>query len=98
MDNYGEYIAYTIPIDSNSIFRITGEFTPTGGVMEVIAEFESQRSRNYAMLQTTNLAQSLSWSNMTGNVRGNDDEMELVTTNSAATGMYRVEVNLPGTP
>lgn len=98
MDNYGEYIAYTIPTDSNSVFRITGEFTPTGGVMEVIAEFDSQRSRNYAMQQTTNLVQAGSWSNVTGNVRGNDGEMGLVTTNAAAAGMYRVEVKLPGTP
>ena len=98
MDNYGEYIAYTIPIDSNSIFRIEGEFYPTGGVTEVVVEFDSLRSRNYAMQETTNLVESGSWSNVTGNVRGIDDEMELVTTNAADTGMYRVEVKLPGTP
>ena len=98
MDNYGEYIAYTVPIDSNSIFRIEGEFYPTGSVMEVVAEFDSLRSRNYAMQQTTNLVQSGSWSNVTGNVRGNDVQMGLVTTNAADAGMYRVEVTLPGTP
>jgi hypothetical protein len=97
-DNYSEYMACTDPNDSNSVFRINGVFTPTGGVMEVIAEFDSHRSRNYALQQTTNLVQSGSWSNVTGNVRGIDAEMGLPTTNAAATGMYRVEAKLPGTP
>ena len=97
-DNYSEYMALTLPNHSNSVFRIEGELTPTGGVMEVIAEFDSHRSRDYALQQTTNLAQSGSWSNVTGSVRGIDDEMGLVTTNTAADGMFRVEARLPGTP
>jgi len=97
MDNFGEYIAYTIPVDSNSVFRISGEFTPTGEVTEVVAWFDSHRSRDYVLHGTTNLV-SGTWSNLTGNVRGIDDDMGLVTTNDAAAGMYRVEVKLPGTP
>jgi len=97
-NNYEEYMAYTIPTDSNSVFTFTAEFTPTGGVVEVIAEFDSLRSRNYALEGTVDLTQSGSWSNMTGNVRGKDEEMDLVSTNAAGTGMYRVEVKLPGTP
>jgi len=97
MDNYGEYIAYTIPIDSSSVFRISGEFTPTGNVTEVVAWFESHRSRDYVLKGTTNLV-SDPWSNLTVNVRGIDAEMGLATTNTAATGMYRVEAKLPGSP
>ncbi len=35
---------------------------------------------------------------MTGNVRGEDASMDLLSTNATATGMYRVSAKLPGTP
>ncbi|MCF7864604.1 MAG: hypothetical protein K9L89_07435 [Kiritimatiellales bacterium] len=98
MDNLGEYIAYTNPTDSNSVFAFTAVFNPTGGVTEVVAEFDSRRSRNYALEGTTNLLLAGSWTNMTGNVPGMDGEMDLVSTNAAGTGMYRVKAKLPGTP
>lgn len=96
-DNYSEYIAFTIPTDSNSVFRIAGEFNPTGGVTEVIARFESRRSRDYVLEETTNLL-SNSWSSVSENMRGNDSEMGLTTTNSIEAGMYRVKATIPGTP
>ncbi len=98
IDNLGEYIAFTSPIDSNSVFTFTAQFNPTNGVTEVLAEFDSLRSRNYAMEQTTNLMQSRSWSNVTGNIRGIDSEMGLMSTNTADTGMYRIKAKLIGTP
>ena len=97
-NNYSEYIAYTIPTDSNSVFVITAEFNPTGGVTEVVTEFDSLRSRDYALEETADLTQPSLWSNVTGNIRGTDNEMDLVSTNSGGTGMYRVKVKLPGTP
>jgi hypothetical protein len=97
-DNLSEYIAYTIPTDSNSVFYFTAEFYPTGGVTEVVAEFDTFRSRDYALEESTNLLESDSWTNVSGNVRGIDDEMDLVRTNETGTGMYRVKVKLPGTP
>ena len=97
-DNLGEYIALTLPLDSNSVFYFTAEFYPTGGLTEVEAEFDSHRSRNYALEESTNLLASASWTNISGNVQGIDDVMYLVTTNSAEEGMYRVKVKIPGTP
>ncbi|VGO19307.1 multiheme c-type cytochrome [Pontiella sulfatireligans] len=94
-DNLSEYTAYTIPTDSNSVFVFTAEFTPTGSFTAVEAEFESLRSRDYALEETTNLVQSASWNNISGYVRGIDDEMDLLRTNAAGTGMYRVKVKLP---
>lgn len=98
IDNLGEYIALTLPNDSNSVFTFTAEFTPTSGVTHVVAEFGSHRSRDYALEVTTNLTIAGSWSNATGNVRGLDGEMDLVSTNATSTGMYRVKAKLPGTP
>jgi len=98
LNNYEEYIAYTIPTDSNSILWITAEFNPTGGLVEVVAEFDSHRSRDYALEETADLTQSDSWSNLSGNVRGKDAAMDLVSTNATETGMYRVSAKLPGTP
>jgi hypothetical protein len=97
-DNLNEYMACTIPTDSNSVFVFNAEFTPTGTLTEVVAAFDSHRSRNYALEETPDLMQSGSWSNVTGNVRGNDEEMDLVRTNAAGSGMYRVKAKLPGTP
>jgi len=96
-DNYSEYIAYTIPTDSNSVFRITGEFNATNGLTEVSATFNALRSRDYALEGTTNLITG-GWSNMTGHVRGTDSDMGLVATNTTGAGMYRVEAKLPGSP
>jgi len=98
VDNLSEYIAYTIPTDSNSVFVFTAEFDPTNGVTEVVAEFDSLRSRDYALEETTNLVQSTAWTNVSGYMRGIDDEMELVSTNNTKTGIYRIKAKLPGTP
>jgi hypothetical protein len=98
IDNLGEYIAFTLPNDSNSVFTFTAEFNPTSGVTEVEAEFESHMSRDYALEETTNLVLSAAWTNVTGYHRGIGEEMELVSTNAADTGMYRVRAKLPGTP
>ena len=48
--------------------------------------------------ETADLTQSDSWSNMIGDVRGEDANMDLVSTNAAGAGMYRVMVKLPGSP
>ncbi|MBT8042410.1 MAG: hypothetical protein KJN98_04515 [Pontiella sp.] len=98
IDNLGEYIALTLPHDSNSVFTFTAEFNPTNGVTEVVAEFDSHRSRDYALEETTNLVQAGSWSNVSGNVRGIDREMDLVSTNATDSGMYRIKAKLIGTP
>jgi hypothetical protein len=98
LDNLSEYIAYTIPTDSNSVFTFSAEFNPTSGVTEVVAEFDSHRSRDYALEETTNLVQSALWTNVSGYVRGNDGEMDLIQTNATDRGLYRVKAKLPGTP
>lgn len=96
-DNYSEYMVFTIPTDSNSVPEIVWEFSPTGDDIEVEARFNALRSRTYSMETTTNLV-SGTWSNITGQVRGNDAELGFVSTNSTGAGMYRVRVQLPGTP
>jgi hypothetical protein len=98
LNNLEEYIAYTIPTDSNSVFRFSAEFAATGTTVEVTAEFDSLRSRIYALEETTNLTESGSWINVSGNVPGIDDQMDLVRTNQADTAVYRVKAKLPGTP
>jgi hypothetical protein len=95
IDNLGEYIAYTIPTDSNSVFTFTADVAGTNGLTEVVAEFDSFRSRDYALLQTTNLLTGGSWTNVSGYHRGADGEMDLVHTNEHGQGMYRVRVKLP---
>ena len=97
-DNLSEYVAFTHPVDSSSVFTFSAEFNPTGGVVAVEAEFESLMSRDYALKETADLTGETVWSNVSGYVRGVDDEMEFVTTNAADAGMYRVEVTLPGSP
>ncbi len=98
MDNLGEYIAYTDPNNSNSVFTFTAEFDPTNGMTEVVAEFGSLRSRDYALEETTNLAHLAAWTNVSGYARGIDGEMDLARTNASGTAMYRVKAKLPGTP
>ena len=98
MDNLGEYIAFTIPTVSSSILRFTAEFTPTGSVTEVMAIFDSHRSREYALEETVDLRQPTAWSNVTGYVRGSDTEETLVSTNAGGTGMYRIKAKVPGSP
>jgi hypothetical protein len=97
-DNLSEYIAFTSPTDSNSLFTFTAEFNPTSGVTAVLAEFDSLRSRDYALEETTNLVQSSAWTNVSGYARGIDDEMVLISTNATGTGSYRMKARLPGTP
>ena len=98
MDNLGEYIALTVPTDSNSVFRFTAEFTPAGRNTEVVAEFESHRSRFYALEEAEDLRQPAAWSRVAGYVRGVDGESELATTNAGGTGMYRVKARVSASP
>ena len=94
-DNYSEYIALTLPTDSNSVFTIAGNFISTNGTTEAMAIFDSHRSRDYALEETTNLAVSAAWTNVSGYHRGIDKEMGLVNTNATGNGMYRVKARLP---
>ena len=98
IDNLGEYLAYTDPNDSSSVFVISAAFNTVSNVTEVIAEFDSVRSRDYTLEQSTNLTSAGSWQNISGHVRGEGAAMEIETTNSSGIGMYRVKAKLPGTP
>ncbi|VGO12441.1 hypothetical protein PDESU_00993 [Pontiella desulfatans] len=95
VNNLGEYIALTDPHDDESVFTFTAEFEQTDSATEATAEFETHRSRDYALEETTNLTMSAAWTNVSGYHRGIDDEMELVNTNATETGTYRVRVKLP---
>jgi uncharacterized protein YgiM (DUF1202 family) len=95
MNNLEEYYAYTIPTDQSSSLRLSIEVYPVGTNIEAHAEFDSLASRTYALEETTNLIHGAGWSNVTGYVRGTDEMMELETTNSAPSGMYRLKVDLP---
>jgi hypothetical protein len=96
--NLDEYVAFTIPIDSNSVFTATAETTPDGDDTEVVVTFTSTPARNYALEQTGELSSSSPWSAISGDVRGETDRMNLVHTNSSAMGMYRVKAKLPVVP
>ncbi|MDF7825040.1 multiheme c-type cytochrome [Pontiellaceae bacterium B12227] len=97
-DNLGEYIACTNPNDLNSVLTFTAEFSPTNGSTAVEAEFDSHLSRDYALEETTNLIHSSSWTNVSGYHRGNGEEMDLQSTNSTSSGMYRVKARIPQAP
>ncbi|HEY5621036.1 MAG TPA: hypothetical protein VIR77_00405, partial [Pontiella sp.] len=97
-DNLSEYTAFTIPTDSNSVFTFTAEFRPTNGVVAVEAEFNSLRTRDYALEQTGNLTNSAAWTNVSGFARGVGGNMEIASTNETDAGMFRIEVKLPGSP
>lgn len=97
-DNKGEYLACTLPKDSNSVFRITAEVAPVGPDLEVTARFDSTRARTYALEETPDLTQPSSWNAVSGNVQGRDEVMGLAHTNSAGLGVYRVKAKLPGSP
>jgi len=98
VNNLNEYIAYTIPTDSNSLFIISAQFNSVSNSTEVIAEFDSVMSRDYALEESTNLIAAGSWVNISGHAQGEGGEMEIKTTTSSASGMYRVKAKLPGIP
>ena len=97
-DNLGEYLAVTHPLSSNSVFTFTAEISPVGSDTAVVAAFDSTRARDYALEATPDLTQPSSWLNVSGNVRGEGEDMELVHTNASGIGIYRVKAKLPGTP
>ena len=98
IDNLGEYIAFTIPTNDQSVFVITAASSPTGSLADVIVTFDSLRSRDYALEETTNLLPAVSWTNVSGRVRGLDSEMGLPANSAADIGLYRVKATLPGIP
>jgi hypothetical protein len=97
-DNLGEYLAYTLPLNSNSVFTVSAEINPVGSNTEVVAKFESTRARDYALEETAGLSPPASWTNVSGYVQGNDGEQNLAHTNASPLGLYRVRARLPGTP
>ncbi|MCK5528702.1 MAG: hypothetical protein KAI74_03380, partial [Kiritimatiellae bacterium] len=93
-DNTAEWIADTIPTDSNSYFRLT-QVTTTSNNASVY--FESSASRIYNLEFTTNLTLA-SWSSVSNqtNQPGVDGELYLTQTNSpSGQRFYRVKVALP---
>ena len=58
-------------------------------------EFDSLRSRYYALEQTEKLSTTSVWNNVSGDVQGIDALMNLSHTNSADQGMYRIKAKLP---
>jgi len=98
VDNLGEYIAYTVPTNDQSVFVISAASNPSESLAELVVTFDSLRSRNYALEESTNLLPSASWTNVDGHVRGVDSVMGLRATNAEVIGLYRVKTTLPGTP
>lgn len=98
LNNLGEYLACTLPLDSNSVFTVAAGIIPADTSVEVMAEFESTRARQYALEATDDLTQPSSWTNVTSFVPGNDEEQQLVHTNASPIGLYRVKARLPGAP
>lgn len=94
-DNLGEYAAFTIPTDSNSVFSFEAEFDPVYNDMEITAEFDSLLSREYALEVMFDLLSPATWTNVSVYVQGIDDELEIVHTNAHETGIYRMKVRLP---
>jgi hypothetical protein len=54
MNNWQEYLAGTIPTNSNSVFKVTGVQVPPGG--QIVLRWLSVPNRLYDVLRSTNLA------------------------------------------
>jgi hypothetical protein len=93
-DNTGEWIADTIPTDSNSFFFVTSISNAVPDDMAV--SFESSSSRRYSLEVTTNLM-AYTWVPVPGqtNLPGIDAETWLTETNVPVAGLYRVIVSVP---
>jgi hypothetical protein len=90
--NTQEYVADTDPTDPLSFFHLE----PIPPTFPAAARFLSSANRHYTLFYTTDLAQGV-WSNVptqTG-LPGTGELMTLSETNPAATGFYRVGVQVP---
>jgi len=90
VDNYGEYIALTVPTDAGSVFGIGMELSGA----EAGISFPSHLSRVYQLAFTTNLVSGV-WSNLPPEQAGTEDFMTLYHTNQTPQGFYRVNIELP---
>ncbi len=97
-DNLSEYIAFTSPTDSNSVFSFTADITPAGSNTEIAVEFDSLASRFYSLQSTTNLLSTNAWINLTGDFRGIDEKLSVASTNDQPQSFYRINVKTPGSP
>ena len=97
-DNMGEWIADTIPTDSNSFFFVTSISNAVPDDMKV--SFDSSSSRRYSLEVTTNLMvidEHFSWVPVPGqeNLLGTGSEYWMTDSNVPVAGHYRVTVAVP---
>lgn len=95
-----EYVSLTDPKDGSSVFLI--ERADAGGLSSTVVNvaFTSFFARAYSLRRTDVLPGSNVWREVSPETRGIDDLLILTHTNepSARQGMYRVNVELPGSP
>ena len=80
VNNLGEFLAHTDPMDYRSVLRIF-DFAPTGTAWNV--SFASMLGSHYHADRTTNLV-SAAWTNVSGMFCGHSDSTVFVDTNAAA--------------
>jgi hypothetical protein len=90
VNDFGEYVALTVPTDAGSIFGI--DMDVSGPTFDI--SFPSHYSRIYQLAFATNLLDGV-WSNLPPEQAGSGDFMTINHTNDAPQGFYRVKVRLP---
>ena len=98
LNNLEEYIADTIPNNSNSCFTaIDVAATLADGTMHIQSPVPTSPQRRYDVWWTTNLLGNIVWQPVGLNVTGAVDRgsVTLVVTNTLPTAVYRVGVKLP---
>jgi len=97
ISEYGEYLAITLPDDSNSFPRVEGIQTvaasPSGTVVSV--SFTSEYARVYSLESASNLTGTVDWTNVTAFAPGSGGLMSQAHTNTRDGAFYRLEIDLP---
>lgn len=91
VNNRDEFIAMTSPIDTAS-FPIILNITSTTGSSVAIPTVSG---RLYHLDWKKDLLSTDTWITLEGNIPGNNNVMELMDTNSAESGVYRVRISTP---
>ena len=88
--NFDEYVADTLPQESNSVFRILAVSNNSPSSVS----FSSSVARTYSLLRSTNLLGS-NWTAIATNVSGTGGMRNITDTNPPPTSFYRLQTRHP---
>ncbi|MBU1909422.1 MAG: Ig-like domain-containing protein [Verrucomicrobia bacterium] len=91
MNNFAEFVAFTDPLDSGSVFRIESFVSENGQGLT----FHSVSGRLYAVEGLYELGSTDQWVNVESDLPGTNGTMSVVDTNKVARRLYRLRVTRP---